>query len=98
MSHPYEVLKRVESSSSPGKFYEIRKSHQDGKTYCSCPSWIFQARKGDGICKHIAAYMKEGFDVVVMNITEFLEVKRARLVLMPEKRMTKNIDVKRNLL
>jgi hypothetical protein len=42
--------------------------------------------------------MKEGFDVVVMNITEFLEVKRARLVLMPEKRMTKNIDVKRNLL
>ena len=81
--HPYEVLKQVESSSRPGKFYEIRKSHQDGKTYCTCPGWIFKARKGDGICKHIHEYMQEDnhVEVVVYKLEEFLAVQRGGLIL-----------------
>lgn len=55
---PAEVLERVESSSRAGVFYEIRKSHYDGKTYCTCPAWIFKARKGNGICKHLAVYLE----------------------------------------
>lgn len=54
---PAEVLKTYESSSSD-RVYEIRKSHQDGKVYCTCPGWIFQARKNGGLCKHLKMYME----------------------------------------
>jgi hypothetical protein len=92
-------LDTVESSSHPGKFYEIRKSHQDGKTYCTCPGWIFKARKGDGVCKHIAAYMKKGYKVVVYKLEEFLEVKRARPVLYDiNGNIDRGIELKRNKL
>jgi hypothetical protein len=81
MSHPYVVLKIVQSKSNPDKTYEIRESHQDGKTYCTCPGWIFKARKGDGICKHIAEYKAHNpnLKVVVMELADFLTIKRASL-------------------
>jgi hypothetical protein len=79
-SHPYEVLEVVRSKSNPDKTYEIRKSHQDGKTYCTCPGWIFKARKTEGgMCKHLLAYVghatKKGVKVVVMTAKEFLRGK-----------------------
>ena len=73
---PYDVLETVESSSRPGEFYEIRKSHRDGKTYCTCKGWIFKARKGDGICKHIADYIRRGAQVIVYKYEEFMELRR----------------------
>jgi len=77
--HPYTVLLVVKSESRPDVTYEIRESHQDGKTYCTCPSWIFKARKGDGICKHIAAYKlsNPATKVVVMSHTDYENFKRA---------------------
>ena len=74
----YWVLAEEESESRPGKFYEIRTSKRDGKTYCNCPSWIFKARKGDGICKHIANYKRHQPEapVVVYKFDEFVAVKR----------------------
>lgn len=95
--HPYEVLDKVESHSKPGKFYEIRKSHQDGKVYCTCPAWIFQARKGDGVCKHIAEWRRKNADktIVVMTHSDYVEFKRA-LPTEALKRM-KNTGVKRTL-
>lgn len=75
-----DILETVPSSTTPGKEYHIIRG-KDGKIYCDCPGWIFKARKGDGKCKHIIAYMKKGFQVVVMDIEEFLSVKRASLML-----------------
>jgi len=75
----YWVLAEMESSSSPGKVYEVRTSKNDSKTYCNCPGWIFKARKGDGICKHIAKYQKEKpveEVIVIYKLDEFLSVKR----------------------
>ena len=96
MNHPYEVLEVVKSESNPDKEYEIRKSHQDGKTYCTCPGWIFKARKGDGICKHIRAYMDKGFKVVVMKLEEFLEVRRGgKLSTGKATKLADDFDVKR---
>ena len=92
----YEVLEVVQSESNPNKTYEIRKSHRDGKTYCTCPGWIFKARKGDGKCKHIIAYIKEGFNVVVMSIEDFLEIKRAKPMLGDT--TVGDVDVKRRKL
>lgn len=78
MSQHHDVLDTVESSSRPGKFYEIRKSHQDGKTYCTCPAWIFKARKGDGICKHIKAYKERHTEtpILVMTHTDYENFRR----------------------
>lgn len=96
--HPYEILDRVESSSSPGKFYEIRMSKQDGKCYCLCKAWIFKARKGDGKCKHILAYISRGFEVTVMSIVDFLEIKRARPLMEPAKKLSDTVNVKRRII
>ena len=95
MSHPYEVLLVVQSKSNPDKVYEIRKSHQDGKTYCTCPGWIFKARKGDGICKHIAEYKlrNPNLQVVVMALADFLDIKRAAPDL--EFKRVGKLDIKR---
>ena len=95
--HPYEVLETVESESHRGTFYEIRKSHQDGKTYCTCPAWVFKARKGDGVCKHIAAYRSRHTEenVVVMTHADYQEFRRA----MPKLavRRMKSVEVKRSV-
>lgn len=100
----YEVLKVVNSSSNPNVTYEIRKSHQDGKTYCTCKGWIFKARKGDGICKHIAAYKAElaaagrTEEVVVYTLEEFqqaMKVSRANTIVDESDNLKKNIRVKR---
>ena len=52
-----EVLESYPSSKDPDFMWEVRRSHYDGKVYCTCPGWIFQARKKDGICKHIRMYL-----------------------------------------
>jgi hypothetical protein len=95
MAHPYKVLIVVRSESNPDKTYEIRTSHQDGKTYCTCPGWIFKARKGDGICKHIAAYRRSNPEnqVVIMTSDDFENFRRA-IPQLAIKRV-KNTDVKR---
>jgi len=106
--HPYDVLDTVESSSSPGTFYEIRTSHRDGKTYCTCPGWIHKARKSDGICKHIAAYMQrmkrvaktvaEVPKLVIYKLDEFLAVKRNdNLIDVESTGMKKKLHVNRGL-
>ena len=98
MSPYFDILEVVESASRPGKTYEIRKSKQDGKTYCTCPAWIFQARKGNGICKHIAAYIaRVGETVVVYGIEEFMTLKRSGKLFVPDTdiKVPKIINVKR---
>ena len=94
-AHPYEVLIVVKSESNPDKTYEIRKSHQDGKTYCTCPGWIFKARKGDGICKHIKAYQASNptTKVVIMTHEDFENFRRALPTLAIKK--VRDTDVKR---
>lgn len=96
MSSYYDVLLVVQSESHPDKHYEIRKSHRDGKVYCSCPAWVFKARKGDGICKHIRAYMDNHREqqVVVMTQAEFNEFRRAMPQLAVKK--VRSTEVKRN--
>ena len=58
---PAEVLfeKKASEPNKHGVFpiWQVRKSHYDGKVYCTCPGWIFQARQHTGICKHIQAYL-----------------------------------------
>jgi hypothetical protein len=93
----YWVLEEAPSKSSPGKFHEVRMSKNDGKTYCTCLGWIFKARKGDGICKHIAAYMKKGYEVVVYKIEEFIAVHRAQPVL-DEGAVKKKVNIHRRIL
>jgi predicted nucleic acid-binding Zn finger protein len=48
------VVKKFESESKPGKFYEVSRA-ADGTLYCDCPKWRFQ--KGvdpkERTCKHI---------------------------------------------
>lgn len=97
--HPYEVLHVAPSKSTPGVTYEIRKSHQNGKTYCTCPAWVFKARKGNGICKHIAEYMKTGHVVVLMTMEDYLMAKRPKLVLYDiNGNIDRPIEIKRNII
>lgn len=93
--HPYTVLIVVKSDSRPDVTYEIRQSHQDGKTYCTCPGWIFKARKGDGLCKHIKAYMANNAatPIIVMTHIDYENFKRALPQLAIKK--VRNADVKR---
>ena len=73
----FYVLADMPSESNPAKSYEIRTSKRDGKTYCVCPAWIHKARKGDGICKHIATFNRTApAPVVVYSFEEFVRVKR----------------------
>lgn len=76
----YWVLAEYGSKSNPtAKPHEVRTSKNDGKTYCTCLGWIHKARKGDGVCKHIAAFKsKEPAEAVtVYSFDEFVKVKRA---------------------
>jgi len=45
------VLQKVESLTTPGRFYEIREG-RDGRLYCTCPAWKFGHD-----CKHLQAYI-----------------------------------------
>ena len=49
---PYTLLTVVRSESGSWN-YEIRTSHQDGKTYCTCRGFTFHKR-----CKHMDAYLR----------------------------------------
>ncbi len=86
----------VRSESHPDKTYEIRKSHQDGKVYCTCPAWVFQARKADGVCKHIARWRHEHPEqkIDVMTHEDYTVFKRS-LPVLAAKKMHKVDEVKR---
>ncbi len=53
-----EVVALVESETTPGKFYEVRRS-KGGQLYCTCPAWRFarsMERDGEEFkapCKHL---------------------------------------------
>jgi hypothetical protein len=53
-----DMLIRTIKSSSSDRVYELHVG-QDGRLYCTCPGWKFQAAKRNGMCKHVAAYLKE---------------------------------------
>ena len=56
----YEVLRRNESRSRPGNYYEVRRGGDD-TLYCTCPRWRFnQGKKG---CTHLDAYISESKQV-----------------------------------
>jgi hypothetical protein len=51
------LIRRIQSSSSD-RVYELHIGN-DGRLYCTCPGWQFQAAKKNGMCKHVAAYTSE---------------------------------------
>ena len=90
------ILETVASESTPGKEYHIIQG-KDGKVYCDCPSWIFKARKSNGLCKHLVAYVARGNQVVVYGIEEFMTLKRSGKLFVPdtEIKAPKIINVRR---
>jgi len=92
----FYVLADMPSESNPAKSYELRTSKRDGKTYCVCPAWIHKARKGDGICKHIAAFNRTvPVPVVVYNFDEFVKVKRGIHLICDTKSVESEVKVRR---
>ena len=66
-----ELLDTVESLSSPGTFYEIRKG-SDGLAYCTCPAWRF-CKRVPHTCKHLTRWLTgEYVKVQVMGLGEVL--------------------------
>ena len=72
--HIGEVYK-VESESSPGKFYEVRRNLQPDpskawsqyRISCQCPGWT---RRSDRICKHVVTLqrlLKEKVQIALKN-------------------------------
>lgn len=50
-----DTVVRMESSSRPGTFHEVRQG-RDGNIYCSCPAWRFQRKPPmERTCKHLRA-------------------------------------------
>ena len=47
------VVSRHESSSKPGRFYEVRRSHS-GELTCNCPGWANRKT-----CKHTGSVAKK---------------------------------------
>lgn len=92
----YWVLAVVPSSSGNGS-YELRTSKNDGKTYCTCLGWIHKARKGDGVCKHIAAFKKQkpAEAVTVYSFDEFVKVKRTLAIITDAEVSTAETKVRR---
>ena len=81
----YWVLAEYESRSSPGKFYEVRTSQRDGKTYCTCKGWVGALNKlrrigskADVMCCHIELFREQrpAETIAVMNFEDFVHVKR----------------------
>jgi len=53
------ILATIPSKSNPNKSYQVRKG-ADGVIYCTCPAWIFSAKKtGVHDCKHLQALRAE---------------------------------------
>lgn len=50
------LIREIKSLSSE-RTYELRIG-DDGRVYCTCPSWKFQKAK-NGVCKHVCSYMDE---------------------------------------
>ncbi len=48
-----EFLKRFESKSSPGKFYEVVRDPSTGELSCDCPGWINKKKDKPRTCKHV---------------------------------------------
>lgn len=73
------VLRRYESDSKPGRFYEIQRAG-DGSLYCSCPKWRFQ--KGvdpkERTCKHLVMFeMEQGLcQSLAPGVEQPLEVEK----------------------
>lgn len=94
----YWVLAEYGSKSNPAaKPHEVRTSKNDGKTYCTCLGWIHKARKGDGVCKHIAAFKsKEPAEAVtVYSFDEFVRVKRTLAIVTDAEVSTDQTKVRR---
>lgn len=81
----YWVLAEYESWSEPGKFYEVRTSQRDGKTYCTCRGWIGALNKlrrigskGEAVCCHIELFREQrpAEPIIAMNFEDFVHVKR----------------------
>lgn len=64
MSTPIATLARFASSSTPGKYYEVRIG-EDGVTYCTCFPWVKSRNQmlkqgktaDDATCQHKQAYL-----------------------------------------
>lgn len=50
----------IESTTQPGTFYAITRSHNGTHVYCSCPAWKYQRLNPLlRTCKHLQAYVFE---------------------------------------
>ena len=51
-----ETVGKIESTSHPGRMYEIKKMH-DGRMACTCDGWRFAGTHGEPFaCRHIKAW------------------------------------------
>jgi hypothetical protein len=57
MAKPYELLSLIQSKDQTQN-YEIRRSLQDGVTYCTCKSWQFN-KETPKTCKHLKRYEQD---------------------------------------
>lgn len=88
------VLAECESESSPGTIHQIRKSHADGKTHCTCTRFHIALRTGGKTCWHFAKYLSESTEPVSVykSVEEFdrrLDLGSAELTASTEMRRAK---------
>lgn len=49
-------MAKMKSMTTKGLFYEIRQG-DDGKLYCTCPSWKFSSPIPEKSCKHLRQFV-----------------------------------------
>lgn len=98
------VLAEYESSSSPGKVYQVRTSKNDEKTYCTCRGWVNKLNQAkrtgcEAVCTHISQFRKAQPAVSITIATELssvVVVKRAGFMADEPATLNKNVKVRRS--
>tara|TARA_A100001201_G_scaffold139096_1_gene130683 strand:+ start:3059 stop:3295 length:237 start_codon:yes stop_codon:yes gene_type:complete len=55
----------IESYPTPGKDYNTQYNNQRREWSCSCPHYMFRARKRGLDCKHIKAGKRKKFELLI---------------------------------
>jgi hypothetical protein len=100
----YWVLAEYESSSEPGKMYEVRTSQRDGKTYCTCKGWVCALNRirktggsGEALCRHLLDFKatRPEEPLVVMDFNDFAVARRHLVIVRPHMALPDDIQTRR---